>query len=186
MNADGHVMKAAGEWTKIRPAVARSSATMKAMREISSAIGLLFILALGCARAQDLKAAQACTRLVDDVSRLSCYDAAFGVSKPPTARQSGVAKTEPLASFGDNGGLRPSSQTDLPKSITVRIQQVTPLAYGLYRLTLDNGQVWRTTQEDSALEFKANDMVTISRRVMAGYEVSLAGRNASVNATRIK
>jgi hypothetical protein len=175
MNADGHVMNAAGKWTKIRPAVVRSSATMKAMREISSAIGLSLILVLGCARAQDLKAAQACTRLVDDVSRLSCYDAAFGVSK-----------TEPLAGFGDNGGLHPSSQTDLPKSITVRIQQVTPLAYGLYRLTLDNGQVWRTTQEDSALEFKANDMVTISRRVMGGYGVSLAGRNASVNATRMR
>jgi hypothetical protein len=53
-------------------------------------------------------------------------------------------------------------------------------------LTLENGQVWRTTQGDSALEFKANDMVTISRRVMGGYEVSLTGRNASVDATRIK
>jgi hypothetical protein len=156
------------------------------MRELFSAMGLSLTLALGCARAQDLKAAQACTRLGDDISRLSCYDAVFGVSKPPTARQSGVVKTEPLASFGDNGGLHPGSQTDLPKSITARIQQVTPLAYGLYRLTLENGQVWRTTQGDSALEFKANDTVTISRRIMGGYEVSLAGRNASVNATRIK
>ena len=156
------------------------------MRKLSSAIGLSFVLALGCARGQDLKAAQACTRLSDDVSRLSCYDAAFGVSKPPTAGQSGVGKTEPLEKFGDDGGLHPNSQRDQPKSMTVHVQQVTPLAYGLYRLTLENGQVWRTTQGDSALEFKANDMVTISRRVMGGYEVSLTGRNASVNATRIK
>jgi hypothetical protein len=133
-----------------------------------------------------MKAAQACTRLGDDASRLSCYDAAFGVSKPPAAEHTGVAKTEPLARFGDSGALHPNSQTDLPKSITVHIQQATPLAYGLYRLTLENGQVWRTSQGDSALEFKANDMVTISRRVMGGYEVSLTGRNASVNATRIK
>jgi hypothetical protein len=133
------------------------------------------MLALGCARGQDLKAAQACTRLGDDVARLSCYDAAFGASK-----------TQPLARFGDSGALHPDSQTDLPKSITVHVLQVTPLAHGLYRLTLENGQAWRTTQGDSALEFKANDMVTISRRVMGGYEVSLTGRNASVNATRIK
>lgn len=155
-------------------------------RPLSSAIGLSFILALGCARGQDLKAAQACTRLGDDVARLSCYDAAFGVSKPPTAEKSGVGRTEPLARFGDSGALHPESQIDLPKSITVRVQQATPLAYGLYRLTLENSQVWRTTQGDSALEFKAKDMVTISRRVMGGYEVSLTGRNASVNATRIK
>jgi len=155
-------------------------------RPLSSAIGLSFILALGCARGQDLKAAQACTRLGDDVARLSCYDAAFGVSNPPTAEKSGVGRTEPLARFGDSGALHPESKIDLPKSITVRVQQATPLAYGLYRLTLENSQVWRTTQGDSALEFKAKDMVTISRRVMGGYEVSLTGRNVSVNATRIK
>jgi len=149
-------------------------------------MGLWFILALGCARAQDLKAAQACTRLGDDVARLSCYDAAFGVSKPPAAEQPGAGKTEPLAKFGDSGALHPNSQADLPKSMTVHVQQATPLAHGLYRLTLENGQVWRTTEEDSALEFKANDVVTISRRVMGGYEVSLTGRNASVNVTRIK
>ena len=156
------------------------------MRKLSSAIGLSFVLALGCARGQDLKAAQACTRLVDDAARLSCYDAAFGVSKPPTAEQSGAGRTELQARFGDSGRLHPDSQADLPKSLTAHVQQVTPLAYGLYRLTLDNGQVWRTTQGDSALEFKANDMVTISRRVMGGYEISLTGRNASVNAARMK
>jgi hypothetical protein len=156
------------------------------MRELSFGIGLAFFLALGCARGQDFKAAQACTGLTDDVPRLSCYDAAFGVSKPPTAQKSGVGKAEPLAKFGDNGRLHPDSQADLPKSMTVHVQQVTPLAYGLYQLTLENGQVWRTTEGDSALEFKANDMVTISRRVLSGYEISLAGRNASVNATRMK
>jgi len=156
------------------------------MRELSSAIGLSFVLALGCARGQDLKAAQACTRLGDDVSRLSCYDAVFGVSKPSTTDRSAVAKTEPLAGFGDNGGLHPDTQTELPKSMTLHVQQVTPFAYGLYRLTLENGQVWRTTQGDSSVEFKANDLVTVSRRVLGGYAISLAGRNASVNAIRMK
>jgi len=156
------------------------------MRELSSAIGLSFVLALGCARGQDLKAAQACTRLVDDGSRLSCYDAAFGVSKSSAAQQSGVGTTGPLARFGDNGGLHSEPQADLPKSMTAQVQQVTALGNGLFLLTLDNGQVWRTTQADSALDFKANDKLVLSRRVLGGYEISLAGRNASVNATRLK
>ena len=156
------------------------------MRELSAAIGLAFVLALGCAHGDDLKAAQACTRLSDDVSRLSCYDAALGVVKSPTAQQSDAGKTDAQAKFGDNGQLHPDAKADLPKNLTVQVQQVTSLPAGRYRLTLDNGQVWRTTQADWALTFKANDTVTISRMVLGGYEISLAGQIRSVSARRIK
>ena len=164
------------------------------MRQLSAGIGWAFVLGLGCAHGQDLKAAQACTRLGDDGSRLACYDAALGVAKPRPAQQSGegnaqqpaVGKTDAPAKFGDNGQLHPESKADLPKNLTAQVQQVTPLPNGLYRLTLDNGQIWRTTQADSALTFKAADMVTISRRVLGGYEISLARHTASVNAMRIK
>jgi hypothetical protein len=97
-----------------------------------------------------------------------------------------MGKTDAEAKFGDNGRLHPDSKTELPKNLTVQVQQVTSLPSGRYRLTLDNGQIWRTTQADWALEFKANDTVTISRMVLGGYEISLAGHNASVSATRIK
>jgi hypothetical protein len=156
------------------------------MRQLPTAIGLAFVLALGCAHGQDLKTLQACTRLADDAARLSCYDAALGAAKPPAAQQSSAVTTEAAAKFGDDGRLHPHSKADLPKNLTAQVQQGTPLPYGLYQLTLDNGQVWRTTESDSAVTFKANDTVTISRRVLGGYEISLTGRNASVNATRIK
>ena len=91
-----------------------------------------------------------------------------------------------MADFGDNGQLHPKAQADLPKSISAQVRQATALAYGLYLLTLDNGEVWRTTQADSALEFKPNDKVVLSRRVLGGYAISFAGRNATVNATRVK
>src|SRR6202790_4404846 len=145
------------------------------MRQLSAAVGLAFVLAFGCAHGQDLKAAQACTRLGDDASRLACYDAALGLAKLPAAQHSGGGKTNNIpAKFGDNGHLHPQPKADLPKNLTVQVQQVTPLPTGLYRLTLDNGQVWRTTQADMALAFKANDMVTLSRMVLGGYEISLA------------
>jgi hypothetical protein len=156
------------------------------MRELSASIGLALILALGCAHGEDLKAVRACTQLSDDVSRLACYDAALGVAKSPTAQQSGVDATDTQAKFGDNSQLHPDPKADLPKNLTVQVRQVTSLPTGLYRLTLDNGQVWRTTQADWALAFKANDTIIISRMVLGGYIISLAGRNESVNATRIK
>jgi|ERR1022692_5147188 hypothetical protein len=153
---------------------------------MAAAIGFALVLAHGNARGQDLKAAQACTRLGDDASRLSCYDAALGVAKSPTAQQSGVGKTDAQTKFGDNARLHPDPTADLPKNLTVQVQQVMSLPTGLYLLTLDNGQVWRTTQADWALTFKANDTVTISRRVLGGYDISLAGHTTSVSATRAK
>jgi hypothetical protein len=156
------------------------------MRKIPSAAGLSFVLAVGCARGQDVKAAQACTQLGDAAARLSCYDAAFGAAKTPAGQPSGAVKTDPLAKFGDDGRLHTEVKTDLPKNFTAQVQQVTPLANGLYRLTLDNGQVWTSTEADSALTFKVNDRVTISRMLLGRYEISLAGHATNVSAKRIK
>jgi hypothetical protein len=125
------------------------------MRKYPPAFCLPLVFVFQCAHGQDLQAAQACTRLDDDAARLSCYDAAMGVRKPT-----------------------------VPKNLSAQVREVAILPAGLYRLTLDNGQVWDTTQADSALAFKANDAVTISRRVLGGYEISLAGHNNSVSATR--
>src|SRR5258708_36710314 len=110
------------------------------MRRLCAGIGVVFVLALGCARGQDLKAAQACTRLGDDASRLACYDAALGhnaalgAAKPPTteqtAQQPAVPKTEAAAKFGDDGRLHPHPKADLPKSLPAQVQQATPLPTG--------------------------------------------------------
>ena len=157
------------------------------MRTLSAAIGLAFVSAIGRAHGQDLQAAQACTRLGDDVSRLACYDAALGVAQSPRAQQSGVGKTDAQAKFGDNGKLHTDHpKAELPKNLTARVQQAMSLPNGLYKLTLDNGQVWRTTQADWALTLQSNDAVTISRKVLGGYEISLAGHAKSVGATRMK
>jgi hypothetical protein len=61
---------------------------------------------------------------------------------------------------------------------------VAPLPAGLYRLTLDNGQVWETTQADAALRFMANDAIVLTRGLLSSYQISLAGHNTSVSATR--
>ena len=144
---------------------------------------------LRCAHGQDLQAAQACTRLDDDAARLSCYDAAMGVRKaaPGAAKPqppSDAVRTDVQGKFGDDGRFHTESKPTLPKNLSAQVREVAILPAGLYRLTLDNGQVWDTTQADSALAFKANDAVTISRRVFGGYDISLAGHNTSVSATR--
>jgi hypothetical protein len=161
------------------------------MRDYLPAFCLALVFVLRCAHGQDLQAAQACTRLDDDAARLSCYDAAMGMrkaasgaAKPQSAPPSDAVRTDAQGKFGDDGRFHTESKPTLPKNLTAQVREVAILPAGLYRLTLDNGQVWDTTQADSALAFKANDAVTISRRMFGSYEISLAGHNTSVSATR--
>lgn len=161
------------------------------MQKVSPMFGLMLVFALRCAQGQDLLAMKACTRLGDDAARLSCYDAAMGVSKSPSgagkpqpAPPAETGSTQPQAKFGDDGRLHSVAKTSLPKNLSAQVREVRLLPAGLYRLTLDNGQVWDTTQADSALAFKANEAVTISRGLLGSYKISLAGHNTSVSAVR--
>jgi hypothetical protein len=139
-------------------------------RIAAAAVGLALVFALGCAQGQDLQAAQACTRVGDNAARLSCYDTAMGRlgSAPPTA----AVGTDTLHS---------EAKPRLPKSLSAHVREVISLPAGLYRLALDNGQVWETTQADTELAFKANDAVTISRGSLGSHQISLAGHNTSVS-----
>ncbi len=137
--------------------------------------------------AEDLDAARACTRLRDAAARLTCYDAAFGVAKMQGALPVGMEPPHAQAQFGDNGQFRTKTKTDLPKKLTLAVQQVTALPEGHYRLTLDNGQVWQTTQADWTMDFKASDLLTISRMPLGGYQISSPrSGHSSVGAKRIR
>jgi hypothetical protein len=155
---------------------------------VAPAFGLVLVFALGCAHGQDLQAALACTRLADDAARLSCYDnaikSAARAANPQSAAPSAAVGAEALAKFGDDGRLHTEPKPSVPKTMSAKVQEVTLLPAGLYRLVLDNGQVWDTTQAASSLVFKANDAVTISRGLLGSHQISLAGHNTSVSVIR--
>jgi hypothetical protein len=139
----------------------------------------------------------ACTELQSDTKRLACFDrefAALGHGRPQPPHETGehpasapdAASIPTQTRFGDDGQLRSETKPSVPKSLTATVREVMALPAGLYRLTLDTGDVWRTTQADSALEFKVDDAVTISRLLLGGYEISLKGHTTSVSIVRIK
>ncbi len=88
--------------------------------------------------------------------------------------------------FGDNGQLRPQSKANLPKKVDLKVHSVASTARGMYRLTMEDGQVWETKQADWTLDFKSGDAVTISRMMFDSYQISLAGRGTSVAVKRIQ
>jgi hypothetical protein len=135
--------------------------------------------AAGGARSQDLAAARACAGIADKAARLACYDAAFAPKAAPAAAP--VA-----AEFGDNGQLRPQPKANLPKKVDLKVRSVASTARGMYRLTMENGQIWETKQADWTLDFKSGDAVTISRMMFDSYQISLTGRGTSVGVKRIQ
>jgi hypothetical protein len=132
--------------------------------------------------AEDLNAARLCAAKTDVLARLACYDAAFAVAPPQ------LAPPPPVAQFGDNEVLQKqrAPKVEVPKSLDLTIKSAQALLQGLYRLTLENGQVWETRQAEWSLAFKAGDVITISRLPLGGYLVSMKGNPHSIGAKRIQ
>ena len=99
-----------------------------------------------------------------------------------------AASVPPTAQFGDNGQLpqQLKAKAKLPKKLVLKALSVVPVGQGLYRLTLENGQIWQTRQADWSLEFKSGDTIAISRMVFDTYQISLAGQGRSVGVQRIQ
>jgi hypothetical protein len=108
--------------------------------------------------------------------------ASQSIPQPPRAQSDGEAQ------FGDVGQLHRDlkSRDEAPKNITARVQAATALASGTYRISLDNGQIWRTTLADWSVAFNAGDTVTISRLPLGGYQISSEGTARRVGAVRIQ
>jgi hypothetical protein len=141
----------------------------------------------GSVWSEDLAAARACVGIADTAARLACYDAAFAAKGAPAATPAASGPSE--AQFGDDGQLQAQlkAKADLPKKLQLKVRSVVPLGQGLYRLTLENGQIWETRQADWALEFKSGDTVTISRMIFDSYQITPAGQGGrSVGVKRIE
>lgn len=157
----------------------------------------------------DEQSARSCTSVADKMARLACYDAAFGVNTAPVAHPAtaGAAATPPApasasqtapaspvpavvktpeSAFGDTGNLIGTDKPVIPKRLTLTVLNAVPSDHGLYRLTMDNGQVWQTTQADWAVDFDAHDSVTISRMLAGNYLISHAGQGRTVAVKRIQ
>lgn len=103
---------------------------------------------------------------------------------PP--RVSSVSPSD--ARFGDNGQLRGEAEArrSAPSELKAYVKHVASLSNGRYLLTLDNDQVWQTTEADWAVEFNAEDAVTISRLPLGGYQIALSGENRTLGVKRAK
>jgi hypothetical protein len=171
-------------------------------------VAVILLAPLGGANAAEPAAPpadlSACAGVSDSTARLACYDAASGRATTSASPPSASTKSSPSSStegpprvssaspadarFGDNGQLRGEAEArrSVPSELKAYVKRVASLPNGRYLLTLDNDQVWQTTEADWAVEFNAEDAVTISRLPMGGYQIALSGENRTLGVKRAK
>jgi hypothetical protein len=165
-----------------------------------------------------LQAIGKCRAVTDDKARLACYDAAAPhvrdvLNVPPPVLSAPPTPEEQKSWFGFNldnlfGLSAPSQQTTpqqfgadrTPQAQQAAPQEVDSISAGVteYSFTfdkkfivfLDNGQVWRQVQGDTALAHfhnqAADNKVTIERGVMGSYNLTINDSEATFKVTRLK
>jgi hypothetical protein len=144
-----------------------------------------------------LESAQRCAQVQDSLQRLVCYDRVFPPGQAPVAtapvRQPApaVATPAPAAEFGADSVPRTEQQRQTeapPRSLSAAVTSVRQTRPNVYRMTLDNGQVWDQMDMDGTFSVEEGDTVQIERGRMGGYRVSRTSRGGTgwVRVNRIK
>jgi hypothetical protein len=131
-----------------------------------------------------------CQRQTEDAARLRCYDAASAaLTKAATSGEVVLVEREDVRKtrrslFGFSlpklpffsGDDSADSQQD---EITAKIASAGSLGYGKYRIKLEDGALWETTEGTSAInDPRAGDTVLIKRGPLGSYMMRIAGQRA--------
>jgi hypothetical protein len=126
-------------------------------------------------------AIEACIRLRNDSERLACFDRA--VADIQSGQAAPAAPAQDM--FGANQETRGAAdvksriQRDELREITAKVASLRRTPDGMMLLELDNGQVWRQLDSESALVIEVADTVKVVRASMGTFRISdKRGRSA--------
>jgi hypothetical protein len=176
------------------------------MKSIIHAVVLLSLAGAAWAASPTPEDLRRCAAIADSNARLACFDQLSGSAPPaaskkappaaPVAAAPAAAPAAPVAapaaaSLGDES--LPKTHDDRaqagPTSMTAQITAVLETQGNMFRITLDNGQVWQTQEGRSMFTVRVGDTVRIDRRSLGSYLISKVqnGKEGySVRATRQK
>ncbi len=144
-----------------------------------------------------IAALEKCLAIAGDAERLACTDvAARKLVAASRAREVVVVDREEMkktrkslfgfalpriALFGKGG---PDDVEEVAK-VDMKVTRVTPLGYGKYSFTMEDGARWNTTEGwQGSPQPKSGDMLTIKRATMGSFMISLKG-GRSARAMRV-
>jgi hypothetical protein len=155
-----------------------------------------------------VEAGRQCAQVKDSLQRLVCYDRVFltGEAVAPAAPPAAVAPRAvpvpaPVAnapapvpapaaapSLGEERVQRKAKEKPAePASLEATVTALKETRPAVFRLTLDNGQVWQQMDMSSVFQVDVGDTVRIEKGTMGGYRLtrSSRGRSGWVRVTRL-
>jgi hypothetical protein len=147
-----------------------------------------------------LQQARACAAIQDSLQRLVCYDRVFAPSSAPAAAAPAPAPdaapaapppADSRGSFGADQLKRTEAErkaTSELRTLTAAVSQVRETRPGVFRVTLESGQVWQQMDMDSTFEVAVGDTVQIDRGRLGGYRMARTSKGGSgwVRVNRLK
>jgi hypothetical protein len=149
-------------------------------------IALMLTLAAagGLAQAAEsqLQSAQRCAQIQDSLQRLVCYDRVF---VPPAAA---VVEPEQLGSEALKPPVAERKAEAPSRTFAAVVTDLRESRPNLYRIVLDNEQVWQQIDMDSGFHLTKGDSVQISRGALGGHFMTRTSRGGSsrVRVNRIR
>lgn len=149
--------------------------------------------------------AASCSKVLGERERLVCFDRVFPVGMQTSELPSRVTPAPAAAavpatvvvpattsSFAD-GSLRARDKTEKEraaevKDMTAQITAVKETRVNIWRLSLDNGQIWQQQEMSNGFVPKSGNTIRVERGRMGGYHMALIGETRSpwVRVTRVK
>ena len=182
------------------------------MRGMKAALActLLLPVALFAADAQ-VESARQCAQQKDSLQRLVCYDRIFQAAeaKPsvaaaaPAPAKAASAAAAPAAAapvvaasataaaapaMGDETLKKPQKEkaASEPKRLEAKVTSARQTRPELFRLSLDNGQVWQQQDVSSLFHVEVGDTVRIEKGSMGSYRMARADGSGWVRVTRVE
>lgn len=162
---------------------------------------LALLPALVTAADGQIEAARRCAQQTDSLQRLVCYDRIFQAEEPAPARpavapvaaaSAPAAVVAPVAAapaLGDESlkKKKPDRKAEAaPKGLEAEVVAVRESRPQIFRMTLDNGQIWQQMESSTLFHVRNGDRVRIEKGTMGSYRMSLAKGSGWVRVTRIE
>jgi hypothetical protein len=185
------------------------------MQGMKAAMGCALLLpaALFAADAQ-VESARRCAQQKDSLQRLVCYDGIFQAEAAPVARAATpppatapaataaaapavAASAAPAAAasaaasapaLGDESlkKVQKEKASAAPKHLEAKVTALREMRPELFKLTLDNGQVWQQQDVSTLFHVEVGDGVRIERGSMGSYRMAKVGGSGWVRVTRVE
>jgi hypothetical protein len=139
----------------------------------------VLVLISGAAGAADvsLESARRCAGITDSPARLVCFDRAFSAAETAADAVHQAPADPPTRALGEESVKRDTTSAEAGRvSLTAKISALRETRRSVYRISLDNGQVWQQMDMDSQFVVKVGDSIEIRKGRMGGYRLGRLGK----------